>query len=460
MGEAKKRGNFNQRKEVAINNKIDKFVSSYFEFDDQITINLRKGYEFLLENIHPSDWTNRRSTIISYLNNRPDKYEKPNSRIRYVPDEIGWYIFLCEEFFKNPSTTEYIQFSRIAPFISCLGSKVELLVKIRNIGDKVKELVKKYKSNPDGLLFEIIIASSYLEQGFNVEFINETGEEKTPDLSIEKNNIKYYVECKRLSRRTDYAQNEQIAFLKAWKNSENILLREFKNYWFNFEIKTDILNKNVDDFNDILLKVKKKNGYAFYEDEDYKIIGEKKDLNAINNYLSENYVKANSFILSKLLGEDLVYPNCERTHTVHGNTSQMIGAVAPVLGTYVENISFFFGVTRSFSSLISKEKKAREITSHVKEALTQVIKYKPAIIHIMFEAMESDEVEFIRWMKINDKMNNVILKDLDDQTSVKIHRIQHIESIDMMFDMLETTKTWGQEIDSNLFDIIPNGNLL
>ena len=56
--------------------------------------------------------------------------------------------------------------------------------------------------------------------------------------------------------------------------------------------------------------------------------------------------------------------------------------------------------------------------------------------------------------------DNVILKDLDDHTSVKIHRIQHIESIDMMFDMLETTKTWGQEIDSNLFDIIPNGNLL
>lgn len=459
MGEAKQRGTFEQRKQLALLKKIKKFTDMSFDFSDPETIYLRQGYEFLKKNIHPLDWNQRRQAIIEYLNRRPDEYKNPDSRVRYTKDEIGWYLFLCEEFFKNPATTEYAQLSRIAPFIACIGRRLDSINNIKDIGKKLKDLVKKYKNNPDGLLYEILVASSYLEQGFTVEFIEENQSNQTPDLRITKNNEEYYIECKKLNRRTEYAEKEKVYFLEAWKNSQEILLRNFKNFWLQIEVKIDLINIGLKSFTEKFEKVVIKNDFALYEDDEIKIIGKRKNLNLINEYLDHNYVKLNSYVLSKLLGENLVSINCERTHILFVESSIMIGSVAPVLGQYVEKVNGFVGATRIFTNASSLEKKSREITRHVKEALEQLSGYRPCIVHVMFEALESNEVEELRFKKIQEKMEDLIL-ELEPNISIKMNRIQNLQTPNMLFDILETTKIWGRDFGLNTFDIIPNKNPL
>ena len=50
---------------------------------------LKKGYEFLKNKMHPTDWDKRRCAIIEYLIERPTDYSSKNSKIRFKDDEIA-----------------------------------------------------------------------------------------------------------------------------------------------------------------------------------------------------------------------------------------------------------------------------------------------------------------------------------------------------------------------------------
>lgn len=454
MGQARKKGTFEQRKLEAQNRVLLEIRSKILDMNDPNMINLEKGYKFLKGALHPDDWSARRAKIVEYLNNRPTDYTGVNARVRFQEDEISWYIFLCEEFLNFPLFSNPSQMARISPLIIRLGSRVDLLNKVENINKKLRELVKKYKNNPDGVLFEMIVAASYLEQGYEVKFIEESAHHKSPDLCICKGNAKYYIECKRLQQRTDYANNERRLFLKSWASIKHSLLERFPNYWFDINIKCELVDNKKFELKSKCLKLNSIDGRISYSDDDVDIIGKKQNIEKINTYLSKNYVKYESYVFAKLLGDKFVYGFCDRTYDVEFKPNILSIASAPIMGMMVGKIDKFIGVTRHFSNFESMLKKSREIKKHVSEAISQMEEYKPSIVHVLYEAMEDESVETLRWAKIEEKMKE-LESVLDANTSIKVHRLQYYES-EKFFDIGETIKVWGKKLQFKPFVIIPN----
>lgn len=455
MGEAKRKGSYEERKSKSINNKINKLTEEMIDFSDPNMVFLKKGYEFLKCKIHPNDWSKRRNKIIEYLKDRPTDYSSRNSKIRFKEDEIAWYIFLCEEFFRNPLCTNPSQMSRIAPWIISLGRAVDSLESLNNIDSKIKDLVKKYKDNPDGTLFELLVASSYLKKGFQVEFL-ENKAIKTPDLRIYNDKAEYFVECKKLQRRTDYADMERTAFLVVWDSVRNKLLEEYPNYWFDIEIKVELVgNKPIDLNTKISSLSKDSHSDIMFEDGEVIIKGRRKNIFAINQYLKNNYVKMATFKFSKLLGGEYVNSNSDRTYALAMQPEYFEAASAPVLGLFVGSLGSFCGATRRFTNEQSQEKKAKAVGKQVNEALDQLENFENKVVHVLYEAMESEDVELLRWNKIEECIGELSDR-LTTEDSIKIHRIQYVEHVDKMFDVLESVKVWGRKLPCEDFVLIPN----
>lgn len=452
MGEAKKRGTYEQRKETSQVRKLKKLTEEMIDFSDPNMFYLKIGYEFLKDKLHPNDWIKRRQAIIEYLKDRPVDYSSPNGKIRFTNDETSWYIFLCEEFFRNPLLTNPSQMSRIAPWIISLGKSVDELKKLDGIENKLKDLIKKYKGNPDGTLFELLIAATYLKQGYTVEFLGENSI-KTPDMRVFKSDEEFYVECKKLQRRTDYAEKERNLFLKSWDESKQDLLKKYPNYWFIAEIKAELVGSEVFNLREKFHELVEKNHILSYEDHEISLVGKKMDLHKINEYLTANCVKMESFTFSKLLGDDFVYSNADRTHILVMQPNIMELASAPILGLFVNKLGSFLGLTRIFTNENSQNKKSKEVIKQVREALEQLDSYPKSIVHVLYEALEDPRVELKRWVKIEGKMKE-LEKELSSDVSIKVHRLTYREAVDQMFDVYETIGSWGKELSFNPFILI------
>ena len=187
MGEARRRGSRRERKESAIARKKALLIEAMGGRDPESDKALRAGLDLLKERLSDKDWAERRAKIISFLNDIPTRLDLASAKsIRVRDDEIGWYIFLAEQALDDPLCLDVNQAARNLPFISSLGKKVAYRRKIKGLDVKLEELLGKFKSQPDGLIFELLTAFSYAAEGWDVEFLPEAPGQKMPDLMVKK----------------------------------------------------------------------------------------------------------------------------------------------------------------------------------------------------------------------------------------------------------------------------------
>jgi len=101
-------------------------------------------------------------------------------------DKIGWYLYLVDMLINEPHKYEYFQGSRVIPIFKRIGIDLESLKNIKGIEKRVRDLIKRRRHEADALLFEILTALLWAKNGYNVSFIEETAEKKTPDILAEK----------------------------------------------------------------------------------------------------------------------------------------------------------------------------------------------------------------------------------------------------------------------------------
>ncbi len=123
-------------------------------------------------------------------------------------DTIGWYLYLCELAISRPHELPTYYSSRGLPFLGVIGSKLRYAGGVQNLNTKLRETMTDRRLEPDGFIFEVLVALSYAECGWAVEVLPE-GPGRTPDLSITMHGQKLSVECKRMSSRSQYAIEEE-----------------------------------------------------------------------------------------------------------------------------------------------------------------------------------------------------------------------------------------------------------
>ena len=81
----------------------------------------------------------------------------------------------------------------------------------------LERLLGSDRGQPDGGLFELLIALVWKRNGYStVEFIPETSHRKTPDFLARSDRDEWYVECKRLQKRSEYSEREREKWLAMW----------------------------------------------------------------------------------------------------------------------------------------------------------------------------------------------------------------------------------------------------
>jgi hypothetical protein len=113
-------------------------------------------------------------------------------------------------------------------------------------------------------------------------------------------------------------------------------------------------------------------------------------------------------MLSRLLGGDWAPTNSSTTILKIAKTSRVVDCDVSVLGGYIDEIDWACGFTRDFDSSISLDKKAKDVTKHLADAVNQVPDDKPSVIHIAAETVEGQEVERLRTEKVMETVPNFI----------------------------------------------------
>lgn len=71
----------------------------------------------------------------------------------------------------------------VVPWLKQLGANLPAVVRIEGVSARVQRMLRNCKVLPNSALFELVVASNYAMEGFDVAFIEE-GPTKTPDLRL------------------------------------------------------------------------------------------------------------------------------------------------------------------------------------------------------------------------------------------------------------------------------------
>lgn len=438
MGEAMRRGSAAERRRLAIRRNKDLIVRERGGADERGQALLRAGLQPFLDRMSADQWHRRRKTILDQLRARPAQtdLEKATS-VRVREDEIGWYLFLCQQALEDPMCTDISQAQRALPFFAGIGARWQHAPKVRGLARKLDELLGDYKKEPDGLIFEILVALSYAACGWEVELLAEQPT-KTPDMVARRGDDELYIECKRMCRRTQYAETERNEFLRLWDRAKHVLLGNRQWIWLKGTFHADASELPTEFLSEVLQSaLPLGSGEVLIHDSPLATIRARlMDREAVQRHMAKYRVKANSPMLSRVLGGDWAPENAAVTIIHAVKTSQVVDCELPVLGAYIEEIGFACGFTREFDSAISIEKKARDVTKQLSDAVKQVPDDKPSIIHIAAETMEGLDVERRRTEKVMRKIPQFVSDK--PVLAVYFHRLQTHQRAEKLYEVDET----------------------
>ncbi|MDK1389673.1 transposase [Sinorhizobium sp. 8-89] len=155
-------------------------------------------------------------------------------------DLFAWYLFLGEAFNDHPQNYEVVDGCRVMPIFSAPGRNLDHLQQIEGYEERLRRLIFKERAQPNGGLFEFLVAAAYVREGYAVAFHpEEPGRARTHDLDVARGNKRFAVECKRMEG-GQYHENERKLMRGLWQPASHALLRTGGSYCFDLTFTTAI----------------------------------------------------------------------------------------------------------------------------------------------------------------------------------------------------------------------------
>lgn len=458
MGEARKRGAYDERRKAAIRRNKAKLTEITGGRDPVLDARLRAGIAPFFARLTPDEWGQRRALIIAALSGITDGSElEKAASIRIKGDEIAWYLFLAEQALNDPLNTDIAQSQRTLVYFAGIGSRWKYAHRVSGMETKLDEIIHTYKSSPDGGIFELCVALGYASKGWEVEFIptQRGAGVKTPDMVARKGGAELYIECKRQDRRAAYAENERNEFLRLWDAARPIIQSNGQWLWMRGTFHVELSSLPVDFLSKILeeeLPLPAKE-VLLYDGPELTLHVRHIDVAKVQHHFRNNRVKTNSPTLNKVIGGDWAPKNASVTMATIAAVSEIVDCEAPVLGTYIEHVDWACGFTREIDAPVSIEKKARDIKNLLAAAVKQVPSDACSVIHIAAETLEGRDVERRRTEKVKESIPAFVTDK--PVLAIRFHRFQGNSSTDLLFEFDETVETFA--LDGVPLDELPVG---
>lgn len=372
---------------------FERLPGEFFHYGD--FPELSAGVAYFRDLMGDEQWATRREAAAwRFYRSLVGEQHDPSNEGRFygLEDLFSWYLFLGEALTDHPQNYEVFYGSRVVPILAAIGRNRDLIPQISGFEERARRLIGPEKSQPNGGLFEMLVALAYARDGASVSFRpEERGRAKTYDLDVTAHATSWAVECKRLEA-GEYAENERLRKLALWMPAARMIVPSGRSIYANVDfsveltdVPDDYLIRRVENF----LRSGEKS--SLWSDEHaIGTIGDL-DLEPLQKALEDGYLLYPGPTYNKLLtGSYIRYDNLNIVQKLR----------------FAENPHFIDEVgqavvlrARSLSEG-AVEKKARDIRRKLAEANEQLPPDKRGVIHIGIEALGGDIIEKRRYEKI------------------------------------------------------------
>lgn len=425
---------------------------------EQWIVDAKTALDWFLEIMGDEDWAKRKRAVVSFFKKQQMSYfpdqgkarkelSDSERRIAFHKDWTAWYLYLVESLYFRPYVSQPSQSCRIYPFFSGIGRHIKIAKEIKGVEDKLNELLKGKDNQPDSMLFEISVAIMYARNGWNVTFLPETADKKTPDLLVEKDDTNYFVECKRQSKVTEYSENERSEWNKRWNKLVPAMtsheIPTFVDVTFKVEVSETPESILAAAFSEMASSKMISSGYCLENDQiilsvDYI------DMEKVNHHFDNYQVAWHSPQMVALFAGG--YESSGSYTQVH--SPKGINAIGPDDEDHILNL-FCTGVYNAYCakweciSDVSIDKKAKDVRKLLSKAVKQAPENGDTIIHIAYETLHGPFVEIARHKKIAESINTFDYQEKNVK-AVFCHAMQPSVGVEDS-EWAETTIRFGRE---------------
>lgn len=341
-----------------------------------------------------SEWQTRRDAAANRLYDaalgRLDTSDK--GRFFAEADVAGWYLFLADAFLDHIWNYEPMYGSRVVPVLSALGRDLELLRDVEGLDDRACRLVTVERRQPNGGLFELLVAAAYRRTGARVAFLPERpGRAKTHDMDVTLAGRCWAVECKRMET-GEYGERERARMRELWGPCSARLGRAEQSTFCNVhfvvpleDVHRDYLSEKTRQWMTSDLP-----SLLWSDEVSHGVIGEL-GLGPLRAALADDVVMAMSSRMHELLSGRYIR---------HASYIQALRVKYADNPRYVEECDLAILLRWESTAPLAIDKKARDVLRKLAEANDQLPDNRPGIVHVGFEAVDGDAVERARYEKI------------------------------------------------------------
>ena len=372
----------------------------FFDFDGERPDNwpddpdVRRAVEWLRDHVGDRHWRERRLAAGRRVYDLIVNGAKPGDSGRFFDerDSFGYQLYLAEAWIDHIWNYDPIFGSRIVPVFAAIGRNLDLLKAVGGIEERVARMVGAERAQPNGPLFELLVAAAYRRAGGEVEFVPERrGGPRTHDMDVMLGGRDYAVECKRMEV-SDFGDVERGRARALWAPSAAGLADLKRSTFAEVEFKMPLADI-PDDYltgrtRDWLVTPKRP-----YDWDDQHGRGRirRLDLRPLRRVLKRDMVLNGSTRLTELL---------TGRYKRHQSMITTLGIKPADNPRYIAECDYATVLEWTPLAPASISGRARDVLRKVADGLGQLPSDRPGIIHVGFEAVEGDGVEALRHERI------------------------------------------------------------
>ena len=360
-------------------------------------------YRLLVDRLGQDAWATRRAALVGRIWEKESEIDltRPIEPQLFVPpeDDIDWYILVAELSHDFPYSDSAYSSRRIYPYLMAIGAFSEQLKKVPNIG-RVLDKMLANNSKPETQIFELLTASFYLKNGYEVSFIPENSVDwpdgktkKSPDLLVKNASKELYVECKRADKQTKYSQDEESAWNTLWSQLSQYMQEVAPWSIVDLSFHCQVTEIVIDDLIRAVELAKQGAGEVRAGAISAKI-------SPINRARFKRHYRSNSVRPNSPQQELLVFgdmdSNEKRSIATVAESIIRAGAKADFLNIFVEGVANCVAAQWRCDHEISLERRSRHFKGLVNVGIAQIPPDKPGVVHILYETTEGIGIEEIR----------------------------------------------------------------
>jgi len=407
-------------------------------------------YRLLVDRLGDAAWSTRRGALIERIRAKESDIDLnfPIEPQLFAPqeDDIDWYILVAELAYDSPYSDCSYSSTRIYPYAMTIGAFSESLKKVPNI-EQVLDKMLANKTKPETQLFELLTASFYLKNGFEVAFIPENsidwpdGEtRKSPDLLVKIDDAEMYVECKRADKQTQYSQTEERAWEVIWAQLSPYLLEETPWSIVHLTFHDQVANVTPDDVIKAVEHALKRRGISYREGS---VSAEVRPINraTLERHYQEQSVRPVSPQHELLVFGDMDSNEKRSIATIAENIIRP-GSEDVILNVFVDGVANCVGAQWRCEHKSSLDRRSRHFKGLVTNAISQIPPDRAGVVHIWYETTEGIDVEELRREK---HFDNLMTYDASGTTvlGILIHSVNYYP-FEERYDWAETVEHFAR----------------